>query len=398
MRRPRHALVVLLVLGLLGFALPALALAAGGGSAGDQQYTDPFGGSGSATTTHRTTTSAPAPTTSSAPRDDRAGHDAGDADDRQPAPAESTADPTATAATEREFDGRHAALHGLRRWPGRAARRRPGARRRGAAHQVQTVVTRARARDGDRRARRRPARCPRSRVRDARRTDRARRQAATPAATPFGFVGMNVDGPLLDAGVNLDPVFGTMVSSGVQAVRTTFNWAAAQPVQDGPISFTQTDARRRRRRGARDERAAGDHLHAGAGMRLRTTRARSPTRSTCCPTPRMPSALVHRYGPAGQLLVRAPPHPQAPDPHVADLERAELQLLLAPAAGPPTYVKLLAAAHAAIQAGGPGRQGGPGRVPQPGLGLPGHASTRSRAPATTSRSWPRTPTPCSRPT
>jgi hypothetical protein len=55
-RRPRLLIAVCLTLGLLALALPAASLA--GGSAGDQQYTDPFGG-GAAKPAQTTTASAP---------------------------------------------------------------------------------------------------------------------------------------------------------------------------------------------------------------------------------------------------------------------------------------------------------------------------------------------------
>jgi LPXTG-motif cell wall-anchored protein len=42
MLRPRHVLTCALVLALLVLALPVAAIAAGGGSAGDQQYVDPL--------------------------------------------------------------------------------------------------------------------------------------------------------------------------------------------------------------------------------------------------------------------------------------------------------------------------------------------------------------------
>jgi hypothetical protein len=63
---------LLLVAGALALAVPAVTLASGGGSAGDQQYTDPFAGSTTPTSASHTTTSAPttstaAPTTTSAP-------------------------------------------------------------------------------------------------------------------------------------------------------------------------------------------------------------------------------------------------------------------------------------------------------------------------------------------
>jgi LPXTG-motif cell wall-anchored protein len=61
----------MLVLGALALSIPAATLASGGGSAGDQQYTDPFAGSSTPTaSTHTTThaqTTTPPPTTSAAP-------------------------------------------------------------------------------------------------------------------------------------------------------------------------------------------------------------------------------------------------------------------------------------------------------------------------------------------
>jgi LPXTG-motif cell wall-anchored protein len=61
----------MLVLGALALSIPAATLASGGGSAGDQQYTDPFAGTSTPTaSTHTTThaqTTTPQPTTSAAP-------------------------------------------------------------------------------------------------------------------------------------------------------------------------------------------------------------------------------------------------------------------------------------------------------------------------------------------
>ncbi|HEY5396037.1 MAG TPA: hypothetical protein VIL16_11635 [Trebonia sp.] len=64
----RRLVTVLLVLGALVLSVPAVTLASGGGSAGDQQYTDPFAGTSTPTTgashtaTH-TQTATPPPTT-----------------------------------------------------------------------------------------------------------------------------------------------------------------------------------------------------------------------------------------------------------------------------------------------------------------------------------------------
>jgi hypothetical protein len=78
---------------------------------------------------------------------------------------------------------------------------------------------------------------------------------------PQGFVGVDVDGPLIATGthINLADQMRGMVSAGVQSIRVAFNWAAAEPypsladipaaqqaqytVIDGvPVDFAQTDA------------------------------------------------------------------------------------------------------------------------------------------------------------
>jgi LPXTG-motif cell wall-anchored protein len=61
----RHVATCLLVLGAIALALPAATLAAGGGSAADNQYSDPFASTAPAagqTATHATTTTAAAAT------------------------------------------------------------------------------------------------------------------------------------------------------------------------------------------------------------------------------------------------------------------------------------------------------------------------------------------------
>ena len=54
--------------------------------------------------------------------------------------------------------------------------------------------------------------------------------AAAAARVPQGFVGMNVDGPLLGASVNLDAQMGAMARSGVESIRVAFYWSEEQPV------------------------------------------------------------------------------------------------------------------------------------------------------------------------
>ena len=181
---------------------------------------------------------------------------------------------------------------------------------------------------------------------------RSSRHTRGPAVTPFGFVGMNVDGPLLDPGVNLTPVFSTMESSGVQAVRTTFSWAAAQPVQGGTIDFSQTDG-----------------LVAAAAARGMTVlpviiytpswdAAPHDPGTLAIPADDAPyaayaSALVHRYGPHGSYWSEHPSVRRLPirtwqiwnEPNFNYYWRQPFM---------DSYVKLLAAAHAAIRAADPG--------------------------------------------
>jgi hypothetical protein len=65
-RTPRWLVTCMLLLGALALAVPAVTLAAGGGSAGDQQYTDPFAGTSPGKSKPKTTTTS-TPTTSTQP-------------------------------------------------------------------------------------------------------------------------------------------------------------------------------------------------------------------------------------------------------------------------------------------------------------------------------------------
>ncbi|MGH2890184.1 MAG: LPXTG cell wall anchor domain-containing protein [Solirubrobacteraceae bacterium] len=89
--------IVLVVLLALALAIPAVTLAAGGGSAGDQQYTDPFAGTPKTTSTATQTQTAPstAPTTT-APSTSPTPTTSAPVPSSTAAP--SAADPTATTA------------------------------------------------------------------------------------------------------------------------------------------------------------------------------------------------------------------------------------------------------------------------------------------------------------
>ena len=95
MRGARHLAALLIVLGLVAMAAPAIALA--GGSAGNNQYTNPFGStSPSSPPATSSTASAPpatAPVQTTAPSSTSPSADPGTT------PATATANPTATAAS-----------------------------------------------------------------------------------------------------------------------------------------------------------------------------------------------------------------------------------------------------------------------------------------------------------
>jgi hypothetical protein len=56
--------------------------------------------------------------------------------------------------------------------------------------------------------------------------------AKAPAKVPAGFVGVVGDGPLIeDPSADFGGQLNTMVVNGVQTLRTSFNWAGAQPYQ-----------------------------------------------------------------------------------------------------------------------------------------------------------------------
>ena len=188
-------------------------------------------------------------------------------------------------------------------------------------------------------------------------------------AVPQGFVGVDVDGPLIATGTTIDLAaqMRGMVAAGVQSIRVAFNWAAAEPyptladipvdqqgqftVVDGvPIDFSQTDAI------VAD--AASRHLTV-----LPTILYAPPWDGVSNPGgvefPRTPgpyaayaAALVHRYGPHGSFWSSHPLIPRVPIDewqiwNEPDLDYYWHQPFEA------AYTALLRAAHASIKRADP---------------------------------------------
>jgi hypothetical protein len=196
--------------------------------------------------------------------------------------------------------------------------------------------------------------------------------AAKPAAVPPGFVGMDVDGPLFPVtspGLDLPTQMDTMVSSGVQSLRTTFDWASAQPyrgwsdipaadkteftnVAGVPTNFTELDeivelaAQRRltvmptvldapRWDGVRDRRSLIDR----------------PT--SAAPYASFVKALVSRYGPKGSFWSSNPDTPKVPIRMWQIWNEPNIPAFWSQQPYAKSYVALLKAAHAAIKSADP---------------------------------------------
>ena len=205
--------------------------------------------------------------------------------------------------------------------------------------------------------------------------------AAAPTAdaarkAPNGFFGTVFDGPIKSAAPTLiDSEFGRMTSAGVQSARTNFAWGDIQPAR-GTTTFAKTDALVRGRRpntarsccpwsprlrlGAQVPGQGGLPAQAGVGVHRSAYRARGPLRAE------------------RQLLGREPDGSEAPDPQLADLERAEPALPVGPGRGPGLQeggARLRQAPEGLAKAapeGRPGIQGRVGRAHQLLLEGPGH--------------------------
>jgi hypothetical protein len=144
---------------------------------------------------------------------------------------------------------------------------------------------------------------------------------------PHGFIGMNADGPLLTGQVNLDAQMAAMARGGVESVRTSFYWSAAQPVSSwiyiDPSAYTQyTDIG-----GVPTSFAATDALvRAAASHRIGVLPVVWQAPGWAALHPGNPSsppsngaayanylvALVQRYGPKGTFWTQNPTLPKIP--------------------------------------------------------------------------------------
>jgi hypothetical protein len=165
---------------------------------------------------------------------------------------------------------------------------------------------------------------------------------------PRGWIGMDADGAIMQGAYGTsDGEWDLMATSGVESVRMSVRWPAAQPAAGGPLDLAATDALvlAAARRGIR-------FLPVVEGTP--GWAARDPAKGEASP-PRDPATyasflrtLVGRYGPRGSLWTEHPEVPKLPirdwqvwnEPNFRDFWSVQ--------PFPKTFVPLLRAAYKAI--------------------------------------------------
>jgi hypothetical protein len=176
---------------------------------------------------------------------------------------------------------------------------------------------------------------------------------ASARSVPRGWLGAQADGPLTDLGNPFGSEFDLMRSSGVEAVRTAFDWRATQPDENGPIDFAPMDAvvAAAAMRGLpvlpvvhRTPSWAAAHPRKGAASTPRGTAAYT----------QFLTALVGRYGPSGSLWTEQPALPRTPIRDWQIWNEPNLTRYWSTQPFARGYVKLLRASRRALRAADPG--------------------------------------------
>jgi hypothetical protein len=176
------------------------------------------------------------------------------------------------------------------------------------------------------------------------------------AATPRAFFGVMADGPLLAPDVDLAGEARRMRTAGAGSVRVAVYWRELQPVAGGPVEWAPTD---------RVVAAA-----AAQGLAVLPVLLRAPAWATggderegAVPDPAAYAAFcraaVLRYGPRGSFWAERPSLRRMPIRAWQVWNEPDIERYLSPPPGarwPATYVRLLRAAHGAIEGADPGAQ------------------------------------------
>jgi Glycosyl hydrolase catalytic core len=188
--------------------------------------------------------------------------------------------------------------------------------------------------------------------------------AAATASVPQGFVGMMVDGPYFYPSFDQAGQLDKMVASGVESIRTVFNWEVMQPlpneasvpasqrglftdVNGVPTNFTVTDqlvalaaARRLTVLPVVEYAPTWDSLHPG--------KSSSPPK-TPGPFAKFVVALVQRYGPRGSFWAAHPNLPRVPIRMFQIWNEPDFTVYWSQQPFEAGYVRLLKATHIAVK-------------------------------------------------
>jgi hypothetical protein len=199
---------------------------------------------------------------------------------------------------------------------------------------------------------------------------RSRRLAGTPV--PRGFVGMNVDGPMMtpQGGVAMPDQFALMRSSGVRSVRALFSWSDAQPYSSSAqIPAAQRGAFVTGAGGIPTTFASTDQIVSAAAYRGMTVLpivmytpswAAVPRTGTGLQLPRdnrlyarYLTTLIGRYGPRGSFWGQHPGVPRRPIRMWEVWDEPDLAYFWPTRPWQASYVALLGPARAAIKRADP---------------------------------------------
>ena len=150
-------------------------------------------------------------------------------------------------------------------------------------------------------------------------------------ALPSGFWGVSPQAP-----PSVEQ-FQRLRAGGVNSVRIPISWAAIAAARQCGSELHGTRPARRRRRCGRPQRAAlrlrrsvlGGALRLGFLISGATAPKTLPVKTGAQRSAwtNFLELVVQRYGPSGSFWAANPRLPAQPDPHLADLERGELQVL-----------------------------------------------------------------------
>jgi hypothetical protein len=174
--------------------------------------------------------------------------------------------------------------------------------------------------------------------------------SAAPRQVPYGWLGVTVDGPMLD-GAMLEEEWDLMAASGVETVRAAFYWRELQP-SPGALDLTRSDAVVI----AAAARGMGvlPVVHGAPGWAADNPFDAASRPRDADDYAKLLAALVERYGPSGSLWAERPDLPRVPIRHWQLWNEPNLTRYWAEQPFAERYVALLRRAHGAVRRADPG--------------------------------------------